>query len=80
MDNQNQELSCGKYYVILVALKKRKYRHYIAEPQIFFATLDEAQQVMNQLIKEEKYKSNQLKIQSIWKVKHSKNTDPLKEL
>lgn len=80
MDNDNKENNCAKYYVILVALKRGRYKHYIADPEIFFATLQQAQKIMNELIKKQLYKPNQLKIQSVWKVKPSKSTDPCKEL
>jgi hypothetical protein len=80
MDNDNKENKCIKYFVILVALKRGRYRHYIAEPEIFFATQEDAQKIKDKLIKKEAYKPNQLKIQSVWKVKPSNSTDLCKEL
>lgn len=69
MNNEKKENHCIKYYVILVALKRARYRYYITEPEIFFTTLEKAQKVQDDLIKEQKYKPNQLKIQCVWKVK-----------
>jgi hypothetical protein len=80
MNNDNKESNCTKYFVILVALKRGRYRHYITDPEIFFPTLERAQKVQDNLIKKQKYKPNQLKIQIVWKVKPSKSTDPYKEL
>lgn len=80
MNNDNKENNCIRYFVILVALKRGRYRHYIAEPEIFFTTQEDAQKIKDQLIKTGTYNPNQLKIQSVWKVKPSKNMNPCKKL
>lgn len=70
MENQKTQNNCKKYFVIQVALKRRgRYRFFVADPEIFFATQEEAQEVKNKLIKNQKYKSNQLQIKEVWRVK-----------
>ena len=68
MNLQTKDKGCIKYYVILVALKRGRFRHYIAHPEIFFTTQEQAKQVKQELIDKKKYTSSQLKIQIVWKV------------
>ncbi len=60
-----------KVFVIVVALEKGKFEHYLTEPKIFYETRAEAQHELEQLIQQKEFNKNQLKILILWTIENT---------
>ncbi len=69
MENNSQNRSSQKCFVVAVALKKGRYKYYVSEPEIFYNTISEAQKIKDELIENGRFAAEQLKVQTVWKVK-----------
>ena len=67
----NQEIleKLEQQFVLIVALEDGRFEFYVTEPKIFYDDYREASKVRMALIEKKELTQEQIKIQSIWKVK-----------
>ncbi len=59
-----------KVYVILVALTPDIFDHYCTEPQIFYDSYSDAEEILKRLVASQEFNPSQLKIQQLWRLKN----------